>query len=122
MSKFYGTVGFAITEEKMEELDGEPVGTGKWVNRIVEHGYSCEEIKSVSKWSTSSGVNDNVDINNQISILADPFAYDNCSYIRYLKCLGSCWKVTAIEHQRPRLILTVGGIWNGEQAETTERT
>lgn len=116
MSKFYGLVGYATTVEKLEELDGELVGTGIWETKIVERGYSCEEIKSINKWFTGTGTNDNFDVSNQVSILADPYAYENCRYIRYLKYMGECWKVNAIEPQRPRLILTIGGIWNGEQA------
>lgn len=103
--KFYGTVGFAISEEKM--VDGHH--TGVWQQSIKEKPYYGELSKQVNKWSTGSGVNDNKTFDSQVSIVSDPFAIDNFHSIKYVTYLGVKWKVTSVEVMRPRLLLTLGG-------------
>ena len=50
--------------------------------------------------------------------MADPYAYDHFFAIKYVKWMGAYWKVTNVEVQRPRLKLTVGGVYNGRTSET----
>ena len=58
-------------------------------------------------------VNDNVVISNQISIIADPFAMSNFHNIKYVEYMGTRWKITSVDVQYPRLLLTLGGVYNG---------
>lgn len=111
MAKFYGKIGFFTTVEE------EP---GLWVEKIVERLYFGDLLRNLRRLETSSNVNDNINISNQISILADPFAYDNFHSIKYVEFMNSKWKVTSVEVQYPRLILEIGGVYNGEQATTAE--
>lgn len=111
MAKWYGKVGYVMTEET------EP---GVWVAKATERPYSGDLLKNMSKWATSSKVNDDLNVANQISIIADPFAYQNFSSIKYVEFMGAMWEVSSAEVQYPRLILTVGGVYNGEQAGTAE--
>ena len=105
MAKFYGPIGYAETVE---------VQTGVWQDQITERNYYGDVIRNISKWSTSSdSTNDDLNINNQISILADPFAYQNFHSMKYVEYLGVKWKITSVEVKYPRLILTVGGVYNG---------
>ena len=104
MAKWYGKVGFTTTVET------EP---GIWKNKIVEEPYSGDLLSNFRKLQNSGEVNDNVNIANKISILADPFAVNNFHAIRYAEYLGTNWKVTDVEVQYPRLILTLGGVFNG---------
>lgn len=106
MSKWYGKVGYAISAET------EP---GIWENTIVERNYFGDMISDRRKRQNSGEVNDNINLANVISIIADPFAYQNCSNMAYVEIMGSKWKITDIEIQSPRLLLTVGGVYNGEQ-------
>lgn len=115
MAKFYGRVGYAVCGEY-------PEGSGIWIDEIVERKYMGELIRNTSRWQNSGNVNDDLTIANRISILADPFAYNNFNQIKYAEYLGVLWKVETIEVERPRLILTLGGEWNGEQARTSEET
>ena len=106
MAKFYGVIGYA------ESVETSP---GVWMDQITERTYSGDLIKSFSKWSTSSdSTNDNLNINNQISVIADPFAYQNFHSMKYVEFMGTKWKITSIEPQYPRLILSVGGVYNGQ--------
>ena len=36
--------------------------------------------------------------------------------IRYVKWAGTRWKVDDVEVKRPRLKLTLGGVWNGDES------
>lgn len=107
MAKWYGTIGFGISEET------EP---GIWEDKITKRNYYGELLSNFRNLQNSGGVNDNVNIANKISIISDPFADQSFHSIRYLEFMGSKWKVTNVEVQRPRLILTLGGLYNGEQA------
>ena len=107
MAKWYGKVGYVTTEET------EP---GIWATKVTEVLYSGDLLKNISKWVTSNKVNDDLNVANQISIIADPFAYQNFSSIKYVEFMGAMWEVSSAEVQYPRLILTVGGVYNGEQA------
>lgn len=109
MSKYYGKIGYATTEET-------PAGSGIWIDKVVERPYYGDIVRFVnSRWSNGESVNDNATISNQVSILADPFAYDNFHKIKFAEFMGVPMKVTSIEVQRPRLILSLGGEWNGER-------
>jgi hypothetical protein len=67
-----------------------------------------------SQWQAGENLNDNMNINNRISILADPFAYQNFHTIKYINWMGAKWKVGSVEVQSPRLILAIGGVYNGQ--------
>ena len=107
MAKYYGAVGFAETIETVP---------GVWEEKITERNYYGDLVKNIRKLQNSGQVNDTVDIANQISIVADPFAYSNFHSMRYVEFMGARWKITSIDVQYPRLILTIGGLYNGKQA------
>ena len=103
MPKFYGKIGFA------ESVETAP---GVWEEPIVERNYYGEVIRNTRKMVTSNHLNDDISISNEISIIADPYAELNFHSMRYLEFMGAKWKITSIEVKRPRLILTVGGVFN----------
>ena len=105
MAKFYGAVGYAVTEENTP---------GVWEEHIVERMYYGELIRNTRKLQTTEHLNDDINISNEISILADPFAYANFHSMRYVEFMGAKWKIMSVEVLYPRLILTVGGVYNGK--------
>lgn len=107
MAKFYGKIGYADTMETTP---------GVWVEQITERNYFGDMGRNTRKLESSGNLNDNINISNEISIVADPYAYDHFHTMRYVELMGARWKITNIEVQRPRLILTLGGLYNGEQA------
>lgn len=111
MAKFYGIVGYT---EMVEERPG------IWSEQIITRSYSGDLLSNSRSLQNSGNVNDNVNINNQISIIADPYATHNYHMMRYVEFMGTKWKVTNVNVQYPRLVLTLGGIYNGEQRTTTE--
>lgn len=104
MPKFYGNIGYAISKE---------TAPGVWVEDIVEHKYSGDAYRNTRKLQSGNQVNDSIDISNEISILSDPFANENFHSMRYVTYMGAKWKVSSVEVRYPRLILTVGGLYNG---------
>jgi hypothetical protein len=103
MPKFYGNIGFIKTEE---------TSPGVWTEQIIEKKYYFDVMKNNIKWSSSEQLNDDLTISNQFSILADSFLYENIGYIRYIEFLNSKWKISNIDIQYPRLILSTGGLYN----------
>lgn len=104
MAKWFGKIGFALTEET------EP---GLYEPKIVEQSYYGDITSDMRRRQNSGGVNDDINLSNNISIVADPFAVQNCSYMAYAEVMGNKWKITDINVQYPRLILTIGGVYNG---------
>lgn len=105
MAKYYGSVGFLRTYESLES-------PGDWVTEIEEKKYYGDVIKNRRNWQNSGHLNDDITIQNEISIIADPFAYQNLHEIRYVVWLGTKWKVTNIDVSYPRLNLSIGGVYN----------
>ena len=103
MAKFYGPIGYAETVE---------VNPGVYIDRIVERNYYGELVRNSSRWTTSSeSTNDNLNISNQVSIISDPYAVNNFHSMKYIEFMGTKWKITNVEVQYPRLLLTVGGVF-----------
>lgn len=103
MAKFHGIIGYVQTEE---------TAPGVYSEVVTERNYTGDILRNNRRWENSERLNDNLVINNQFSIVADAFAYENFQNIRYIQWMGTSWKVNSIEIQRPRLILTVGGVYN----------
>ena len=103
MAKFCGVIGYAITRET------EP---GIYVEEIVENEYYGDVIKNTRRLREAAKVNDDINISNQISIVADPFANNNFHAMRYIMFMGAKWKIIEVEVQYPRLILSIGGLYN----------
>lgn len=104
MAKFYGEVGYGLLNENRPGVYGEI---------IVERKYYGDILDMNRKLESSDQVNDNINITNKISIVADPYANENFSSMRYVRFMGARWKVTNVEVRPPRLILTTGGVYNG---------
>lgn len=104
MAKFYGPIGYAERVEKTP---------GVWVDKITERNYYGDVLQNSKSSNNGENLNDEININNRISIVADAYANQHFFAIRYVKWMGSSWKITKVDVQAPRLILTIGGIYNG---------
>lgn len=107
MAKWHGIIGYAETKETRP---------GIYEEVITEHSYTGNVLDNTRRLQSSGQVNDDVEITIRISILADPIARMNFHTIRYVSYMGTKWKVSSIQPKFPRLILTVGGAYNGPQA------
>lgn len=106
-AKFYGEIGYVQTTET-------PAGSGISVEQVTKRNYYGDLIRNSRRiQSSSEQLNDNINVSNQISIVADPYANENFHSMRYAEFMGAKWKITDVEVQYPRLILTIGGVYNG---------
>lgn len=108
-TKFYGIVAYAITEE---------IVPGKWKDTIVEKMYRGD-VTRVSRRLQTAEVIDDIQVRNEIRIVADAFAYQNFQSIRYIEWMGTKWKVNSVTVDRPRLVLEIGGEYNGSTGPQT---
>lgn len=104
MAKFYGPVGYAETVETAPGVKEE---------KMTERYYAGDFIRNTRRLEGSGQVNDDLNIANEISIVADPFANQNFHKMRYVGYMGTRWKISTVEVQYPRLVLTIGGVYNG---------
>ena len=110
MTKWAGKVGYGI------EVRVKP---GVTETQIIERNYTGDVERVSRRYQTDNNMNNDLDISNEISIVADPFAYENFVNIKYVTWLGQRWRVSNINVQYPRLSLSIGGIYNGPTAEET---
>lgn len=106
--RFHGAVGYADADVE--------TAPGVWEPHIVEKIYTGDVVRSVRRLESTVTLNDNVTLENSFSIVADGFAITNFSKMRYVSWNDENWEITNVEVRRPRLILTVGDLWNGPTA------
>lgn len=100
--KYYGAIGFSSTEN---------TAPGVYTEQIIEKELAGDITRVNKRYVDANSVNDNITLNMSLSIIADPFVYNNLGMIRYITYLGSKWKVTDISIQYPRVILSIGGLY-----------
>lgn len=103
MAKYCGKVGYGMTVEKAK---------GVFVVETQERTYYGDVLDDVRKWEKGEDLNDDLNIMNKISILADAFAYENLDAIRYAEFMGVKWKVKSVSVVYPRLTLSLGGVYH----------
>ena len=104
MAKYYGSVGYEDTVEST---------SGIFKEEIIPRDYYGDILQNNRKLENSGEINDSINVSNQISIVADPYAMQNFWRIRYATFMGQKWKVKDVKVEFPRLILTLGGLYNG---------
>lgn len=107
MARFHGKIGYVETEE---------TAPGVYEEVATERPYFGDIVRNYRRFESSDQVNQNVVLNNSISVIADSYCMGHFSNIRYVVWMGSKWKVTNVEIQRPRITLTLGDVYNGSQA------
>lgn len=103
MSKYYGAIGYVAEVETVP---------GVWETQVTEQMYYGEIIRNTRRLQSSDKLNDDITVSNEISIIGDPYAYQNFHNMKYVEFMGAKWKVASVEVQYPRLILTIGGLYN----------
>lgn len=110
MTKWHGVIGYGETVRVAPGVDEDV---------ITERKYYGDVIRNTRRLQESGKVHDNITIGNSISVVADAYLYDNFMAMRYISFGGVLWKVDEVEVQRPRLILSLGDVYNGPTVSTT---
>ena len=108
MARFHGKVGFVIVSDNQE--------TGIVSEEVVEKTFFGRVEEHARRWQSSDMTTDDLQLGNQIAIVANDFAYTYASAICYCEFMGNKWKVAGIRVKRPEIILTLGGVYNGPVA------
>lgn len=111
MAKYHGKVGFVTFSEKTPGVD---------VEVPIEREYFGDVYRNTKRWGKGTDINPDLTINNQISIVADQYARDNLYAIRYVSWMGTLWSISNVDVQHPRLILTIGEVYNGPTPGSSE--
>lgn len=106
MARFSGKVGF---------IENVETGLSKWTNVETIRHYYGDVQRIVRRTDNRGEANDSITINNEISIVADPYAKTHFFAIQWVEWQGVKWKVDHVEVLYPRLILSLGGIWHGDE-------
>lgn len=114
MARYCGKIGYTVTEEPDPRHH-----PGVWEDTITERIYFGDVDRNRTNLQNPDKILDDLKISNTISIVADPFAMNNAGSIRYAEFMGTKWTVTGIEVQYPRLILTLGGEYNGPKTNSS---
>lgn len=107
MAKYFGRIGYGETGETADDV---------YEEGITEREYFGDVTRNTRRWQAGQNLNDNLELDNVISIVADPFALQHFSAIRYAVWNGVKWKVKSVEVQYPRLNLTIGGVYNENES------
>ena len=103
--RYYGKIGYWDTVE---------VKPGLFENQMIYKKYKGDVPRNYKRNQDGSKVNSDLSVNNQISIVADPYARDHFFKIKCVEWQGALWKVSSVEVQWPRLILEIGGLLDEE--------
>lgn len=109
MAKFHGAIGYGESVETVP---------GVWEDRNIERNYYGDVVRNTRKLTEGEQVNDDLSVSNSISVVADAYANEHFFAIRYIKWAGTRWTVSDVEVQSPRLLLRLGGVYNGPTAST----
>jgi len=107
MAKFFGKIGYGETVEK---------SPGVWEDTIVEDNYYGDVVRNTRKLTEGESANSDITVNNSISIVSDAYANEHFFAIRYVEWAGTLWTVSEVDVQSPRLLLRLGGVYNGPTA------
>lgn len=111
MAKYHGVIGFGATQE---------TAPGVWQDVITEKPYYGDVVRNTRKLQEGEQLNNDLSVGNSISIVADAYANEHFFAMRYIKWAGSLWTISEVEVQRPRLLLRLGGVYNGPTAPAPE--
>ena len=106
MGRFYGNIGYSSTES----VETRP---GIWEDVPVVKPYSGNVLRFSQSKDSTDKVNEDFRIGNSISVVADAYLNANLSKILYIEFAGEKWKVERVDINRPRLVLRLGGVYNG---------
>lgn len=126
MAKFYGLIGYGEVVDRGRNWPWDPfqfdkdqitdIDTGIYEESIVERKSVGDILQNSRRWKDREELHDDLVVSNRISIVADAYAMDHFFNIRYVTWRGARWKVSNVEVQYPRLILTLGEVYHGPEA------
>jgi hypothetical protein len=109
MARFSGVIGFGDTEE-------DPPGSGLFKDEITERTYFGDVVRNSLRFREADKINNDLTVGNSISIVADAYANERIDAMRYIRWKGVLWVVSNVDVEHPRLVIRLGGVYNGVRA------
>ena len=106
--KYSGKIGFEVTVND---------GDGVWKPIITDKPYTGDVLRLIRNKDSGDHIIDGLKLNSQFSILMDPFFQDHFSSVKYIEYMGTKWSIESIEPNYPRVLITPGGIYHGDEPE-----
>lgn len=103
MTKYAGLVGYVT------QIETRP---GIWEPKSTEKKMTGDVLNLGHSYDTGNKVNDDITLQHKISLVGSPYAYSNLYNLRYLWYMGEKWKIIGVAVERPRIVVTIGGVWN----------
>lgn len=111
MPRFYGKIGFLKEETESETRPS------RYIPKMEERMYVGELYKNYARSQNADKSVDDFSINNDISIVADPYAMNHFSSMKYVEFMGTLWEISSVTVEYPRLRISFGGVYHGPTAE-----
>ena len=109
MGKFRYKIGYSIPTE---------VAKGVWADKIVEHYHRGDMLNDQHRWDSSNEVNDDLNISNRFSFIADNFLKAHRTEMKYIVIDDVKWKIHNIDlSTRPRIIVSISGLYKDPEVE-----
>lgn len=106
--KFSGKIGFWI-----EDVETKP---GVFKPQVIEKNYTGDVLRNIRRFqSAENQQNENLIVNNKLSIISDLYLQQNWGSIKYVSWNGVNWQVSSVDvGSFPRIVLELGGVYNGK--------
>lgn len=110
--KFSGKVGFWL-----KDVETKP---GVYKPGIVEKHYTGDVLRNSRRFQqVENQQNENLRITNRLSIISDLYMQKNWGSVKYVSWNGVNWSVSSVDiSSYPRVILELGGVYNGKTSTT----
>lgn len=105
MAKFFGTIGFVGAQSE--------TAPGVWEESVIERKAFGDVLRNTRRLREGEYLNDDISVENRVSVVMDAYARDNFHAIRYVNWAGVLWTVDTVDVESPRLVLRLGGVYNG---------
>jgi hypothetical protein len=105
MSRCSGLIGYALAGETQP---------GVWTENITEKIYYGDVVRDNRRIVDQGEINGSININNNISVVSNKFMLDNLAFMRYITFANSKWKISSVDIRSPRVVITLGGLYNEE--------
>lgn len=111
MARFHGMLGFAIQTEVRPGVFQERITECECYGRVLNASFMNQQ---------TSETNEDLRVNNRVSITANTYAIENFQFMRYLTYMGVKWRISNVEVQYPELILSIGGVYNARPTQSAQ--
>ena len=108
--RFHGYLGYEGPSVE------DPPDSGIYKASVVERVHTGVIVKHRRNQDNATSINGVMSVNNDISIVGDPYALEHLHNLKYIRWNNVCWTVTSVETDTPRIIVSIGEVYNGAKA------